>query len=86
MIRWESTFGTVEFQTQFDTQSYKVRISKGWDQISANNLTTLRYSKITRYSAINLGRIVGQFRVYNSTRVIRSNGERIEVARNEGEM
>ena len=39
-------------------------------QISANNSTTLRYSKITWYSAINRGQIVGQFGVYNSTRVI----------------
>ena len=39
-------------------------------QISANNSTTLRYSKKTRYSAINRGQILGQFEGYNSTRVI----------------
>ena len=39
-------------------------------QIWANNSTTLRYSKITRYSAINRGRILGRFGGYNLTRVI----------------
>ena len=39
-------------------------------QISANNSTTLRYSKITRYPAINRGLILGQFGDYNSTRVL----------------
>ena len=39
-------------------------------QISANNSTTLNYSKITQYSAINCGRILGCFGGYNSTRVI----------------
>ena len=40
------------------------------NQISANNSTTLRYSKITRYSAINRCWILGQFGGYNLTRVI----------------
>ena len=39
-------------------------------QITANNLTTLHYSKITWYSGIIRGRILGQIRGYNSAQVI----------------
>ena len=44
--------------------------AKHLHQISENNLTTLRYSKITWYSAINQGQILGQFGGYYLTRVI----------------